>query len=255
MESKIELLQDCWFDELYEHNEALLEKEYREYCDYIIQTDYETRVYEGLIPSGLKNKLAFIKELAANLKYRLKDLFKLFMNKKVFKLFSFLNWDMKKLVSVMRDGYKNYKNFRDAVKQYIENTKVIKWTQEQLLKLDEFLKKHPKTKRIVGVALAGMLLYMWLTMTFVGDPTYDFDISDMFDALKGKASFASIFGGTSGAAFLTLFATGAIFKLSFPWPGTSAIKLTAAVLMTLAKKLKIKLQKGEEEATYKATSS
>ena len=129
-----------------------------------------------------------------------------------------------------------------AVKEFIEQTGVVKWTQEKLLELDKFLQKHPKTKRIAGIAVGALLLYMWFTMTFTGNPSYDFDISTIVDAVTGKLSLSAIFGGSSGLAFLSLFTTGLIFKLSFPYPGSNLIKLAFAIITTLGKKLKMKLK-------------
>ena len=36
------------------------------------------------------------------------------------------------------------------------STKVGRWTEDKLKDLDAFLAKHPKTKRIAGLAVAGI---------------------------------------------------------------------------------------------------
>ncbi len=171
------------------------ENVYQVFCEYIKKTEYGDRLYEFGIPSIIKDKIEFIKQLAQDTLISLKDLFKIFMDRYVFKLFSIIGWSFENLFKKLKQGYDLYKDFIKAIKDFIEQTGVVKWTQEKLIELDKFLQKHPKTKRIAGVALGALLLYCWFTMTFTGNPSYDFDISTIIDAVMGKATIADIFGG------------------------------------------------------------
>ena len=168
------------------------------------------------------------------------------MNKVVFKFFKLIGWSMTNLFDLLKKGYKAYQTLQSVISEYISNTKVGEWTKKELEKLDKYLEKHPKVKQISGIVVAGLLVYIWLTMTFTGDFLDDFDISLVFLSLTGKTTLSQIFGTPSGMKMLTLFATGALFGLSFPWPGNNIIKFSVAVITTIAKFFKQHLSKGKE---------
>ena len=194
------------------------------------------------IPKRLKKIWGFIKELAEKVSFKLVDLVKLFMDKVVFKFFAKIKFSMEWLFKLVKKGFKAYKDVIKAIGDYIASTKVGKWTEEKLKDLDAFLAKHPKTKRIAGMAVAGILIYIWLNMTFTGNADYDFDMTDMILALGGGFTLSTLFAGPEGMALLTLFATGMI-GLSFPWPGPQHFQFIGAVLYGSAKLVGKKLRK------------
>ena len=181
-------------------------------------------------------------ELKDIVKVKVVDLVKLFMNKLVFKFFAKIKFSIKYLFSLVKKGFKAYKDVIKAIGEYLSKTKVGRWTEDKLKDLDEFLAKHPKTKRIAGMAVAGILIYIWLNMTFTGNADYDFDMGDMILALGGGFTLSTIFAGPGGMALLTLFATGVI-GLSFPWPGPQHIQFIGAILYGSAKLVGQKLRK------------
>ena len=208
----------------------------------------QDRLDEFSIPSAIKGKIDFIKQLAKETGYKIKDLFKVFLNKTVFKLFSLIGWSMTKLFGMIKAGYKVYQDLQKVIAEYIHSNKVVQWTVKELEKLDVFLSKHPKTKRVAGVAVAGLLIYIWLTMSFTGDALDDFDITMVFASLAGHATLSQVFGTPAGVKMLMLFVTGAVTGLTFPWGGSSLVKFSIAVVVTLAKMIKEKLHKGNDEA-------
>tara|TARA_Y100001933_G_scaffold264812_1_gene332772 strand:+ start:6122 stop:6826 length:705 start_codon:yes stop_codon:yes gene_type:complete len=194
------------------------------------------------IPKRLKKIWGFIKELADKVSLKLVDLVKLFLDKTVFKFFAKIKFSMEWLYKLVKKGFKAYKDVINAIGDYLASTKVGKWTEEKLKDLDAFLAKHPKTKRIAGMAVAGILIYIWLNMTFTGNADYDFDMGDMIRALGGGFSLSTLFAGPDGMALLTLFATG-MLGLSFPWPGPQHFQFIGAVLYGSAKLVGKKLRK------------
>lgn len=238
-ESLVSILDDArgWLEETDRDylTELNVELAYNEYLLLCYRTHYLTVLDEVSLPAFLSDKVSFIKDLAKAAAVRLQDVARLVANKQVFKFFSAIGWSLKKLFELVKKGFKAYKDLRNLIAQYIADTKVVNWTDEQLTKLDTFLSQHPTIKKMAGPAVAGLLIYIWLNMTFTGDIVYDFDMSDMLSALAGKFALMNIFGGASGAQLLTLFATGAILKLSFPWPGPTSIKFVSGVLTGLAK--------------------
>jgi hypothetical protein len=224
--------------------DIMIEQEHKEFVKFVHQhnlLNHTVTLNEFSVPSKLKNVIGFVKDLASKTKFKVKDVIKLFMDSKVYKLFAKLGWSMTKLFDLAKKGMKHYKDAVHAVGEYVSKTGAGKWTAEKLKGLDEFLKKHPKTRKIAGIALAALLIYMWLNMTFIGDFDYDFDLSHVIEALHGKYSLVDIFSGTAGATFITLFLTGSALGLTFPWPGPTHIKFVTGVLYGLSKLVKQKL--------------
>jgi hypothetical protein len=197
---------------------------------------------EFSIPSFLSKQYNFVKDLASQLSVSIKDLAKLFMNKSVFNFFSKIKWSFQYVFDLAKRGFGIYREVLNVIGEYISKTKVGKWTEDKLRDLDNFLKNHPKIKRIAGVGVAALLIYIWFNMTFTGDFEYDFNLVDVLAALGGKFSLTQIFAGKDGMKLLLLFATGVI-GLSFPWPGPTSIKFLTAVIKSIAEWAKMRLKK------------
>lgn len=227
--------------------DILHELQYKEFCLFVKEHKLncgEFQINEIVIPSRLKKIWSFLVELKDIVKVKLKDLIKLFMDKLVFKFFAKIKFSMTYLFGLVKKGFKAYKQVIKAIGEYVAKTKVGRWTEEKLKDLDAFLAKHPKTKRIAGIAVAGILIYIWLNMTFTGNADYDFDMTDMIMALGGGFTLSKLFAGPEGMALLTLFATG-MLGLSFPWPGPQHIQFITAVLYGTAKLVGKKLSKNK----------
>lgn len=225
--------------------DLLTEIQYDEFVSFVREhkLDEDCSILNELgIPKRLKKIWGFIKELASKVSLKLVDLVKLFLDKTVFKFFAKIKFSMEWLFKLVKKGFKAYQAVIKAIGDYIASTKVGKWTEEKLKDLDAFLAKHPKTKRIAGMAVAGILIYIWLNMTFTGNADYDFDMTDMILALGGGFTLSTLFAGPDGMALLTLFATGLI-GLSFPWPGPQHFQFIGAVLYGSAKLVGKKLRK------------
>lgn len=225
--------------------DILCELQYEEFCKFVKENKLDSEnvvLNELVIPGKLKKIWSFLKELKDIVKVKIMDLAKLFMNKLVFKFFAKIKFSMKYLYNLVKKGFKAYKEVIKAIGEYLSKTKVGKWTEDKLKDLDAFLAKHPKTKRIAGMAVAGILIYIWLNMTFTGNADYDFDMGDMILALGGGFTLSTLFAGPEGMALLILFVTGVI-GLSFPWPGPQHFQFIGAVLYGSAKLVGQKLRK------------
>jgi hypothetical protein len=117
-------------------------------------------------------------------------------------------------------------------------TKTFQKLQRGVIKVDQVLDQYPILKRLTGIVIAGLLLYIWLNMTFIGDLDYDFNFSNTVAALHGSFSIADIFASPEGLMLMTLFGTGFAFGLSVPWLGKSLYNLTVAIVYTGYAKLK-----------------
>lgn len=225
--------------------DILHELQYKEFCSFVKEYKLDSEdamLNELVIPGKLKKIWSFLVELKDIVKVKIMDLAKLFLNKVVFKFFAKIKFSMSYLFKLVKKGFKAYKEVIKAIGDYLSKTKVGRWTEDKLKDLDAFLAKHPKTKRIAGMAVAGILIYIWLNMTFTGNADYDFDMGDMILALGGGFTLSTLFAGPEGMALLTLFATGVI-GLSFPWPGPQHFQFIGAILYGSAKLVGQKLRK------------
>lgn len=120
----------------------------------------------------------------------------------------------------------------------VSNTKTGLTIRENIHKVDEFFDEHPKLKKVTGVAVAGLLTYGWLNMSFMSDLDYDVDISSIGDALTGDFNLHDLFAGPEGIMFLNLLALGLIGGPSFSWLGGTGANIGLALAYTGSKKLK-----------------
>ena len=197
---------------------------------------------EFSIPSFLSKQYNFIKDLASNVSISIKDIAKIFMNKVVFNFFSKIKWSVEYIFDLAKKGMGVYRDILSAISEYVSKTKVGKWTDDKLKDLDNWLKTHSKTKRIAGVAVAGLLIYIWFNMAFTGDFKYDFSLTDAVAALSGSFSLSQLFAGTDGTKLLLLFATGVI-GLSFPWPGPTSVRFLLSMVRSIADWVGVRLKK------------
>lgn len=212
----------------------------------ILLDHYAGRCRTASIYREARTQLAFVgdsffKEVADALGVGLSSVVEFFKDSRVLRFFSKIGWSFKKFYDLLKRGYKAYRDLLDAVSEYIAHTKVGKWTTEELKKLDEFLRKHPKTKRLAGAGLAALVVYLWFHMSFTGDFSWDFDMTDVFGALDGSIGFSDVFGGAQGMKFLLALATGTLLSLSFPWPGPTTVHFIGSVVISLAKWFKKKV--------------
>lgn len=222
----------------YIDEDFLIEKEYDEFISFIDNCTYinEKMINEAF--GAIKERLSFIKDLASTIGAQFSNLIQLFKIKDIYTFFSKIGWSFKKLYDLVKKGFSLANDLADAIAEYIAKTGIGKWTEEKLRELDEFLKNHPKTKRITGVAVAAIIAYIWFNMTFTGNWEYDFDMSDLVAALAGQFSLSSVFAGKDGIKLLMLFSTG-LAGLSFPWPGPNTIKFICSVLFAAAREYNV----------------
>ena len=75
---------------------------YDMFREYVIKTEYGTKLQEFGIPKELKDKIIFLKDLAKETGLKLFDLFKLFLKKDVFKFFQLIGWSFSKLLDLLK---------------------------------------------------------------------------------------------------------------------------------------------------------
>ena len=239
---------DCYLDDL--QNSPIETISYKTYCEVMDLVFNNNNINEGLFDNIRRMQLS--RELVnvfRELKYELEKISKEF------------NINLSTMVSAFRqkDAYNVLRafgfNIRLIVKALFEfsnlihaglfvvfreiyKSKDIQRLRSGVMKIDDFLNKYPLLKKITGVVIAGIILYIWLNMTFIGNLDYDFNFTSTLAALQGSFSIADLFISPEGLMLMTLFGSGFVFGLSVPWLGKSIYNLTLAIIYTVYAKLK-----------------
>lgn len=179
-----------------------------------------------------KDLKSTLEGLAKQFKLGLNDIVIAFKQREIFNLLKAVGFNIKIL-------FKSVMAFSDAVHdgllsifKEIAETGVIKKIKSGAMKIDDVLNKYPKLKKIGGIVIAGLLIYIWLNMTFIGNFNYDFNFTDISGALTGSYSITTLFTSPSGIMLLSLFASGSLLGLSIPWLGVSLYNFILAVTYT-----------------------
>lgn len=153
-----------------------------------------------------------------------------FKNRNIFSVFKYFGFSLGKLTKVLGAVSKLWRNGLAHVFDELAKTGLMKKLHKGLVSVDEVLAKYPILKKLTGPMIAGLLIYIWLNMTFIGDLDYDFNFGAVVDSLTGRFTLADLFGGGSGLMLLTLFGTGGL--ASAPWLGSVAGNLALALVYT-----------------------
>jgi len=194
----------------------------------------------------------FVKDVAKALKTSLGSVVELLKDSRVTRFFSKVGWSFQKLYDLAKKGYHTYKEVRDIIRKFAESigARGYRWTNEQLAKLDNFVRSNPILMRVSGFALAGLLAYIWFRQADTGDATFDFDASDIINAFSGNYSFLDMFGGKDGLMYLVTLALGTS-GMSFVWPGSGSAQFISSVLVALINSLHIRFRKEKPKSDEK----
>lgn len=257
------LLEEGDFLEVLYKDPESVAPHYEEFLEYCTTTHYGELLYEGKMSDALVGIVDFIKKLASEVKYKIKDLFKLFTDKKVFLFFSNLKWDYDSFLKLVSAGSKVATTILNPLGALINiifpdlgakaigklsKTEFMKKMKESSDKIGEWLKKHKSALVFSSVAFAGLYLIIWLTMNNTGDLAYDFDISDLVGAITGKFTFLDFITSEDGIRQLILFflAVGGVGNSTIIANlVSSTTQLIVSLIRVLAEKLRMKVNKGE----------
>lgn len=186
----------------------------------------------GSLIKVFKELKSSIVDLSKQFDIGLKDIVVAFKQRDVFGLLKAVGFKFKLLFKSLGALSKAVRGGLFSIFTALAETGVMKKIRSGAMKIDDVLNQYPKLKKIGGIVIAGLLLYIWLNMTFIGDMDYDFNFSDISAALSGSFSLADLFTSPSGLMLITLFGTGSALGLSVPWLGKSLYNFTMAVVYT-----------------------
>jgi len=196
----------------------------------------------------------FLKDFSKKAKQPFSKIKQTMNNKNTFVVAKLNDFSVDKVLDSAKRGFQAYQKILNVVPNKIAKklagTKFGQKKEKALKKLDNFLQKNPKLKKVMGLGAASAVTYAWTKMTFIGDPEYDLDLSAVASAASGgDYSLADMFGGEMGTKFLVLTAVGATTGLTAPYTkilgnvGTMAAGLGFGAIRAYKKKKEAKKKK------------
>lgn len=171
-----------------------------------------------------------IQKIASDFKIGITEIIKAFKERSIFNFLKALKFNIIILFRAITETGKLVRQGLFKIFERISKNKYIEKLRNGVMKIDDFFNEHPLLKKVTGIVVAGILIYIWLSMTFIGDLDYDFNWSDIIAALMGSFTLTDMFLSPSGLMMMTLFVTGGL--ISFPWLGSSIYNLVVALTYT-----------------------
>jgi len=189
------------------------------------------RITGGLV-SVFRDLRLGLEKVSRDFKLGLPDIITAIKQKDVFGVLKAFGFNIRLMFRAIFEFTKAVRGGILEVFRSMHQQKIFQALKRGTMKVDQVIQKYPKLAKVSGIAVAGLLLFMWVNMTFIGDLDYDFNFSSMTDALKGNFSLADLFMSPEGLMLMTLFGTGAVFGLSVPWLGKTMYNFVLALVYT-----------------------
>lgn len=171
-------------------------------------------------------------KIAQDYKLNSSELISAFKQKSIFSILKAFKFNITLAFRAVGEASKAIRGGLGAVFKELYETKAVQKLRTGAIKVDSILNKYPKLKKIGGLVVAGLLLYMWLNMTFIGDLDYDFNFTNVVNSLRGSYSITDLFVSADGLMLIALFGSGTAFGLSMPWLGAKSYNLLLALTYT-----------------------
>jgi len=177
-----------------------------------------------------------LNNLAKERGINIKDLAKAFTDKGLFNLLKAAKFNLGTIIKGLKLASSLIDRGILAVVKKVLDSGMLDKLRSGAIKMDAILKKYPILKALTGVAIAGLLIYMWMSMSFTGNVISDFDLSSAIDALRGHFSLVDLFLSATGLHDVVLTLVGMTTGISFPYLLGSTAMLLAAMAYTVLKK-------------------
>lgn len=214
-------------------------------AQYFVQGQHYAGIWDKIKDLNISKDLVKLFNQLGDFVGNLKDQFgigldkvvKAFKQRDIFALLKAIGFNIQVLFKAVQAGAKAISGGLLKIFEEIHKNGMFQKLQKGLMTVDELLNKYPMIKKVGGIAVAGILLFIWMNMSFTGDASFDLDLGIIILALHGSFSLAQLFGSPSGLMMIALLATG-FMGISFPWIGHNVLNLVLALIYTGFTKLK-----------------
>lgn len=221
---------------------------YAMYCsvlDNMARPDNQQVAFDFNFPAGLVKAFGDMKEqltqISEDFKVSIAEVVKAFKQRDVFALLKGIGFNIKVLWKSLHTFTALVPKGLFRVFDAIVKSGALDSLKSGAMKIDELIHKHPILAKLGGVAIAGLLLWIWFNMSFTGNPQFDLDVSTILDALHGRFSLTDLFLSPEGLTMLTLLGTGSLLGISVTYFAAETLagygNLLLALIFTGAHKL------------------
>ena len=237
----MKLLFENWrkYQESVDEDALTLEmKEFFDTADQLLmlnEVDFK-KFFQGL-PDAFKKKWDLFKQIAAEGKMKIMQVVAAFKAEDgfLYKLLSAVGWSFDKIKEGLLQAKKLYEKLQNIVNELVKSNPALHAAliagRAKAEEIDAWLDENPDLKQIAGLAVGGLLLLIWLNMSFTGDIEYDFGTASMISAFAGDYSLNDLFLSESGIRMLTLLATGVFLSGGMPWLAGAGTGAKVAIIL------------------------
>lgn len=202
---------------------------------------------KGKVSEGVKTVFGQVKGLVDTIKKQtslgVSEIVAALQQKNIFDLLKAFKFNLKSMLHALQEASTLLHRGLVGVFKQLESTGVMQKLRKGLITVDELLEQHPILKKVTGVALAGLLLYLLIFESyFTGNPETDLSVGTVMAAFSGHFSLDDLFGTPSGLAMLSLIALGFLKAPSIvgwaSWTGSNLGNLALALIYSGARLLK-----------------
>jgi len=248
--------------------------DYETYAKVVASLDPQRVVaFDFPLPSFLKKLKSDLQEVGQLLKDTAKvgwsEVVKAFQDKSVFHLLKAVGFSVVKLAKAVQAAaalpINTIFNALEDLASTFGSAEALKKMQvkERIAKLDAGIHRHPILAKLTGVAVAGLLVFMFFRASASGDVKRDFDIADaIVDSLKGHFDLAELLASKDGVRDIALLlfgvASGGLGITAYGIPkaaaffkflgshGETAINILVALFYSAAKRVGLKVSMPEQ---------
>lgn len=219
---------------------------YNTFCECVEHVFDNSEIKDAGKLSKLKGVIDFLKKIyktfqavLSQMSLTFKDLSIAFKKKEFWNLLVLLKFEFTLVFKALGAAQKAIADGLLTQLAKISNSEIMSLVKDKVIKLDSIIQKIPVIKQLSGLALAGLLIWMWSSMTFIGDLEFDFDLSIAFEALSGKYTITHLLTTEQGLQFITLYFTGTYGGLTFNWILGAPYCIVLMLVYTVVKKPEI----------------
>lgn len=173
----------------------------------------------------------FIHEAAKALGIEVKAIVEAFKTKPMFAFLKAIKFSLSLILKPLKAFADLYKDGILKVFAEIHKSSAFQKLHEGALSVDEFLNQYPILKRLAGPAVAGLLIWIFLSGNFTAHPDLDMDLSAVIKAtLQGHWSAAELFTSKEGLTSIGLLLSG----LLAPWPSPAWLNVHTPINILVA---------------------
>jgi hypothetical protein len=204
-------------------------------------------IFDGLkerVQEGIKGIFGQLKGIVDTVKSQtslgVSEIVAALQQKDIFKLLKAAKFNIKNMLKALQAASGLlHKGLVDVFRK-LEKSGALQKLQKGTMKVDALLDEYPLLKKIGGIAIAGLLIYLIVWKGYsTGNPETDLDMSSVMAALAGHYSVTDLFTSADGLAMISMIALGFMGAPSIvswaSWAGNSLHNLCLALIYSGAK--------------------